>query len=189
MTEDFKAALARLRADTIAFESYFSAHRKEDAGTYAWLSLQLQAHVDQLKRALENGGDERLARLAYDTAVIAGELKRLRVFTETEQGKTHIKARKQARDTTISDKYELAPGETAEEKDESVRVELKGIFSEQSLLHPSRNKILEATASAYQALMHARGNPQFTINAKTVERKIGPLPRLKAGRKPAKKRP
>jgi hypothetical protein len=188
--EDFKATLTRLRTDTIAFESYFSAHREEYAGTYAWLSLQLQARVSELLHALKKGGDERLARLSYDTAAIAGELKRLRVFTETEHGKTHIKARRQFRDTVISDKYEFAPGETAKEKLTTVKRELRQIFDQLSAQHPklARGKILEATAGAYVARMRERGATDFSISAKQVERHIGPLPRLKAGRKPAKKR-
>jgi hypothetical protein len=185
--DDFKSMLKRVRAEHVDFDSYFQFHRPEYAVTHAWLVLQLQVRTNELLQALEKGSDARLARLAYDTAAIAGELKRLRVFTEVESGKTHLKARRQSRDTATDNKYELVPGNSAEEKIATMRRELKEIFNQ---LSPrlTRDAALRATAAAYDAKMRARGDAQFTISAKTVERHIGPLPRLKAGRKPAKKR-
>lgn len=107
MKEDLKTTLIRLRADVVAFDSYFQFHRPEYAGTSAWLTLHLQVQVNDLLRALEKDGDERIARLAYDIGVLAGELKRLRVHREVDVG-TKVAAGKPSSEEARRQNYEQA---------------------------------------------------------------------------------
>ena len=105
MKEDLKATLIRLRTEIVTFDSYFQFHRPEHAATSAWLTLHLQVQINNVLRALENGGDERVARLAYDAGVLAGELKRLRVHREVDVG-TKVAEGKQSSEDARRENYE-----------------------------------------------------------------------------------